>query len=380
MRAVFTVIIVAGIGLLGATNAQTAELTTLLARIHSVGKEGKGNADAARAWRELVKEGPDALMEILTSLDDASPTAANWLRSAIDAIAEKTQLAGKPLPAAKFEAFVRETRHSGQARRLAYEWLVKTDATAAGRLLPGMLNDPGAELRREAVELVLKDAHKLFDKDDKPGAIAAYKKALESARDIDQIQLIEKRFKKMGVEFDLTAHLGFITRWMIAGPFDNTQGKGYHTEFPPDKGVDLKAVYTGKDKKEVRWQEFVTTQPLGVVDFKKPIGALQGALAYAYTAVNSEKEQRVEIRCASGPAVRIYLNGKEIYTREEYHHGVELDQHIAPGVLKEGRNEILVKVCNNELKEDKDEPWAFQLRICDALGTPVRIAVVTGKR
>ena len=64
--------------------------------------------------------------------------------------------------------------------------------------------------------------------------------------------------------------------------------------------------------------------------------------------MSSETERPIEIRAASNNAVRIWLNGKEIYFREEYHHGMEIDQHIGKGILKAGRNEILIKVCQNE--------------------------------
>src|SRR6516165_516885 len=154
----------------------------LLARIKAVGKEGEGNSVAAKAWKELIRLGPDALVDILTALDNATPSAANWLRSAVDAIAEKTLADKKKLPTAKLEAFVRDRGHAGIGRRLAYEWLVRVDPTAPGRLLPDMLDDPGAELRREAVDVVLKSAQEFFDKDDKAAAKAGYQRAFEAAR------------------------------------------------------------------------------------------------------------------------------------------------------------------------------------------------------
>jgi len=239
-----------------------------------------------------------------------------------------------------------------------------------------MLNDPGQELRREAVAVVLKDAQKLFDKDEQPAAKALYKKALDVARDEDQVKLVAERLKKLGVEVDLTTHFGFITQWMVAGPFDNAGGKGFHEAYPPEKGVDLKATYTGKDKKEVRWQEQTAKESLGVLDCNGVFGKLKGSIAYGYTAVTSDKEQEVELRAGSANAVRIYLNGKEIYFREEYHHGMDMDQHAGKGMLKAGRNEILVKVCQNEQKENWAENWSFQLRVCDALGAAVPVRVV----
>lgn len=362
------------------TGAMAAKDTApLLARIKAVGKEGAGNTEAAKAWKELIRFGPEALVDILTALDDATPVAANWLRSAVDAVAEKALAANKTLPAAKLEAFVRDRGHAGSARRLAYEWLVRVDSTAPNRLLPNMLDDPGVELRRDAVDVVLKRAQELFDKEDKAAAKAAYQRAFEAARERDQVLLIIGRLKKLGVEIDATAHFGFITRWNIAGSFDNSKETGFHKVFPPEKGVDLAAVYKGKDGQEVRWREHTTTLPLGVVDLNKVIGALHGTTAYAHATVVSAMERPVEIRAGSNNAIRIFLNGKEIFFWEEYHHGNRMDQHVAKGTLKAGKNEILVKVLQNEQTEEWAQQWSFQLRICDSLGGRVPVTVV-GKK
>ena len=109
-------------------------------------------AEAAQAWQKLSQHGPEALTAILGALKDNNPVAANYLRSAFEAIADRTLSKGKPLPARQLEAFVKDTKRNGRARRLAYEWLVRIEPSAPERLLPGMLDDPGAELRRDAVE------------------------------------------------------------------------------------------------------------------------------------------------------------------------------------------------------------------------------------
>jgi hypothetical protein len=355
--------------------ASAKDPARLVARIKAVGKEGEGNAGAARAWKDLVDLGPGALEAILTALDNADARSANWLRSAVDAVAEKALAAGKPLPAERLEAFVCDRKHSGPARRLAYEWLVKVDAGAPGRLLPGMLDDPGAELRRDAVAVVLTRAQELLDKGKEDEARAAFKKALTFARERDQVVLVADRLKKLGVDIDVTARLGFITRWSVAGPFDNSKGVGFDTVFGPEKKVDRAAVYKGKEGSPVRWTEHVTSQPMGLVDFNKVIGPLHGVTAFAHVVVTSPGERPVELRAASNNALRIYLNGKEVFFREEYHHGKVLDQHVARGALKAGRNEILVKVCQNEQTETWAQEWSLQLRVCDALGGAVPVTV-----
>jgi hypothetical protein len=104
-----------------------------------------------------------------------------------------------------------------------------------------------------------------------------------------------------------------------------------------------------------------------------------GAAAYAFAAVHSAAEQPVQIRAASNNAVKIFLNGKQIFFREEYHHGMAMDQHVGFGVLKAGRNEVLIKICQNEQTDDWAQSWSFQLRVCDAVGSAVPLKLVSAK-
>jgi hypothetical protein len=361
-----------------ASLASTQEASSPLAKIKAVGKEGAGNVEAAVAWKELVRLGPAVLPELLGALDDAGPIPTNWLRAAAEQIRDDALTANRKLPVDKLETFVRDVKHAGSGRRLAYELLVRVDPGAPDRLLPGMLDDPSGELRRDAVARLLMDAAALVKTKD-PVAIDTCKKVLRHARDRDQVDLAAKHLKAMGVPIDLTAHYGFITHWLVAGPFDNSKGAGFSNVFGPETRVDVKAVYAGKEKKDVRWQPHTTTAELGLVDFNKIYSEQKGVVGFAYSVISSSAERPVELRAKSNNAVRIYLNGKEVYFREEYHHGSELDQHVGKGMLKAGRNEILVKVCQNQQTDDWARQWSFQLRVCDAIGGAVPVAVVTDK-
>jgi hypothetical protein len=354
------------------------EIGSQLLRIKAVGKEGAGNLEAAKAWKEVVAQGPGVLPDVLGAMDDANPIAINWLRAAVEAIQDKASSQGQKVSVDKLEAFIHDTRHAGKSRRLAYECLVRLDPTTPQRLLPKLLDDPGAELRRDAVAVKLK--HGLKEKFDTPAAKKEYfKDLLQHARDRDQVNQICAELKKHGLDIDQTAHYGFVTRWLLAGPFENTKGVGFHNVYPPEKGIDLKITYPGKAGETARWREFTTTKPLGLVDLNEAIGKLKGTVYYGYAAVSCDSDRPVEIRAASNNAVRIWLNGKEIYFREEYHHGMEVDQHTGKGLLKAGRNEILIKVCQNEQTDSWAQQWSFQLRVCDALGAAVPVGNVTEK-
>ncbi len=376
---IFPILPLTPIALILVAPAQAADVAPLLAQIKTVGKEGAGNAEAARAWQALVRLGPAVLFDVLTALDDADPTAANWLRSAVDTIADREIAASRPLPGRRLEAFVKDTRHSGNARRLAYEWLVRVDASAPGRLLPTMLQDPGQELRRDAVAVVLAEAQKQLDKGDKDAASATYRKALDAARDKDQVDLIAQKLKTLGVSVDLPKHFGFIQKWMVAGPFDNRGGKGFAVAYAPEKGVDLNATYTGKEGAKFGWKPALTDDAYGKVDLNKEIAKHMGAVGYAFAVVSSPREQPVEVRVASNNAVKMFLNGKQVFFCEEYHHGMRMDQYVGRGTLKKGPNEVLIKVCQNEQTDSWAQSWSFQLRLCDAIGGAVPFEVVALK-
>jgi hypothetical protein len=172
---------------------------------------------------------------------------------------------------------------------------------------------------------------------------------------------------------------------MVAGPFDGPAATRFSGVNPPEKGVDLKATYKGKGDAEVAWKPVVVEvdpkkydlDAVGEVDLNKAIGKFKDAVAYGYTVVESDKERPVEIRYSCINAAKLFLNGKQVHAREEYHHGESFDQYVVKVTLKAGKNEILVKACQNDQKEPFAQVWQFKLRICDATGGAVQVKNVT---
>ncbi len=111
--------------LLIAASVGAAELDKLLEQVKTVGPNGKGSPAASAAWEQLSQAEAAQIPQLLAALDDANPLAANWIRGAVDAIAERELDADGKLPAAALENFVLETGHNPRARRLAYEVLLE---------------------------------------------------------------------------------------------------------------------------------------------------------------------------------------------------------------------------------------------------------------
>ncbi|MCX7825759.1 MAG: hypothetical protein N2689_09395, partial [Verrucomicrobiae bacterium] len=83
------------------------------------------------------------------------------------------------------------------------------------------------------------------------------------------------------------------------------------------------------------------------------------------------RERPAELRLGCKNGWKVWLNGKLLAEREEYHRGMQIDQYPLACQLQAGRNTILVKVCQNELVEKWTVEWQFQLRVCDHLGTAI---------
>jgi len=324
----------------------------------------------SQSWQQLVKAGPSALPMVLKHLDQANPTEANWLRTAADAIIEKEMAAGKKLDQASWGEFLKDTKHAPRSRRMVYEWIIKIDPAAKAQWLPTFLNDPSLELRREAIADALE---KLPKEGDRKGGL---RKILGYTRDRDQVDAIAKELKTLGDEVDLAAHFGFIREWAVLTTFDNTGEKGFAAVYPPEKQLDWKPLPTGKDNKPTKWTKVTSKDPYGKINLAKDVGKLKASVAYAVAIVKVDQETKVDVRASTPNGIKVWVNGKPAVAHEEYHHGDNLDQYVGQATLNAGENVILVKVCQNDQKEPWAQSWEFALRVCDNLGTAVKVDLV----
>ncbi len=371
MRLLATFLMIGILAAAATLPATAVELAAPLKTLRAVGPEGAGHRAATQAWAALVHQADAAALPVmLEAMDGANPLAANWLRTAIDAVAERSVARGQPLPAAAMEKYVLDVRHSPPGRRLAYEWLLRGEPQVQDRVIPQMLNDPSLEMRRDAVARLVGEVAKLEEAGQPAQALAGYQRALAAARDPDQVRLLAGRLKRLGGNVDLPRHFGFITHWHLIGPFDNAEQKGFDVAYPPERKIDLAATCDGQ-LGPLKWVAYVTRDDLGKVDLNKILGEKKSVLAYATADFLAAKRQAVEFRCASDNAVKLWLNDRLIDAQHVYHSGSALDQYVTPAVLEPGHNVILLKVGQNALDQEWARGWSFQLRVCDPLGTAI---------
>ena len=380
MRLGFGVVLLVTAVFTAGLTAADADVAALIRAVKSVGKEGKGNPAAMQAVVTLSQQPSSAILPLLAAIDSDQKVASNYLRTAVEQIVARETAAGRAIPVGDLEKFLDDTANDPRARRFAYELIVGAKPELREPLIVKRLNDPSVELRREAVQRLIDQAGAALKAEKKDEAKATFKEALAAARAKDQVEAIRKPLEELGEKVDLQKHFGFVTTWRLIGPFDSKDKKGFPVVYAPEKSLDFAAEIDGKDGQKLKWSDHTTADDYGVVDLNKVQSNHKGAITYAAAEYVSSGEREIELRLGTPNAWKLWLNGEELFAREEYHRAMELDQYKVRGKVKPGKNVILLKICQNEQTEEWAQRWQFQLRVCDRTGTAIPPAATVAGR
>ena len=127
--------------------------------------------------------------------------------------------------------------------------------------------------------------------------------------------------------------------WYYIGRFDNQNGEGFDTVYPPEKEIDLTKTYTGKDEEKVKWQEFKRFRIARVNDLKL---FRQNAYAciYLFHEVEVKEETVLPISLGSDDTLTLWLNGERLVA-ENVHRAAAPDQSQTVLKLKPGKNRMI---------------------------------------
>jgi len=170
---------------------------------------------------------------------------------------------------------------------------------------------------------------------------------------------------------------GFISNWLIVGPFPNPGERpdcnGFHIDYlknyggelncTPANGMEIKT----DDGKVVKWQPYQstdTTVNFFSVENLKLEPSQEKILCYAACWVDSDADKEVELRIGSDDGYKLWVNHK-LVSEQNVYRSMEMDQETHKVKLNKGRNLILVKVAT-----DWGE-FAFMLRVVNAEGKEV---------
>jgi tetratricopeptide (TPR) repeat protein/transglutaminase-like putative cysteine protease len=199
--------------------------------------------------------------------------------------------------------------------------------------------------------------------------VAGDPQALPEVRAMARVQLagIERARGNLQRQANHLRRLGYVTAWRVVGPFDDEGKRGFGSEQPPERAVDLEAVYPGKGG-DAAWRE-VAPEVVdgGFVHVGAALPREQEVCAHALALVETSHDERVGLWFGGSGAARVRVNGA-VAIEDPSYHPARPDQRGALVSLRRGVNRVQVKLCSQE------GPMGFYLRLADARGGALAFA------
>jgi len=134
--------------------------------------------------------------------------------------------------------------------------------------------------------------------------------------------------------------------WFYVGPFDNTDGAGFEMTYPPEKEkeIDLTKSYAGRDGHPVGWREAKQFTD-GVVNSLNLYPQNENTCIYLVREIVAEVPTDLNVSLGSDDTISVWLNGKPQLAHDALRAAAP-DQERLTLHLREGKNRLLLKICN----------------------------------
>lgn len=149
----------------------------------------------------------------------------------------------------------------------------------------------------------------------------------------------------------------------IIGPFDNDQGKGFDTEHPPERAIDLTARHPGQ-RVEIGWRTDHPLDPRGKLDLAALLHPTQWQLAYAASAINVTTAGRYELRIGTSDPVKVWVDDVLVFEGRRIGKWL-FDGLVIPIDLRAGVNRVLIK------SAQETGSWLLVARLTGPGGQPL---------
>ena len=163
----------------------------------------------------------------------------------------------------------------------------------------------------------------------------------------------------------IAAAQGYLTDWMLIGPFPNDRDNmGYAAVYPPEKAINFRQTVEVELAKgtpqQLAWEPWRVANIDGKVALHAIIAPPIGfKVAYAVADATSPAAENVRLSIEADDSFVLWLNGARVAERRSR------GTHEADVTLRKGRNRFVVKVCNLA------EWWFVRVRVADRDGRPM---------
>ncbi len=165
------------------------------------------------------------------------------------------------------------------------------------------------------------------------------------------------------------ASLGFVSKWLVTGPFDNEGKTGLARPYEPEveDAPSQGKAYDGKERK-VSWRAAPIASPFGWVDTNALVRPTENVCVFATSFVVDKSLKAGQTRQASiwagtSGSMKVFWNGALALEDAKYR-DFDPERMGRTVTLASGFNRVLVKVCGSETAP------IFTVRVAAADGSP----------
>jgi len=164
--------------------------------------------------------------------------------------------------------------------------------------------------------------------------------------------------------------LGYLSSFLLVGPFDNEGKSGLEQVFEPESELSAPITpgraYSGKER-PVRYRAVTNAFPFGWLDASALVRPETKVCIYATAFVKDEKlshgSRKVRAYVGAGGAFKLFWNGQE-RLKDAAYRGHDFDRSGVELVLEPGPNALVLKVCG------EDNAPELSVRLADERGAP----------
>lgn len=165
------------------------------------------------------------------------------------------------------------------------------------------------------------------------------------------------------------AEVGIRLPLAVIGPFDNDQGKGFDTEHPPERAVDLQARHPGQ-LVELGWRTDYPLDPRGKVDLAAILHPYNWQVAYAAAGIQVATAGRYELRIGTSDPVKVWVDEQLVFEGRRLGKWL-FDGLVIPVELRAGINRVVIKTAQ------ETGTWLLVARVTGPGGAPLAPAAIT---
>ena len=131
--------------------------------------------------------------------------------------------------------------------------------------------------------------------------------------------------------------------WVGISGFDNKDGKGFDTPYPPETEIKLERSYPGLRIRST-WRPLELTGPVPSLELAQKFYPFSGTVSYLVSWVKAPAAMDAVLELTTDNPVKVWVNDRQLLSLRQVRHGAYRQLRL-PARLSKGHNKILIKYC-----------------------------------